>query len=199
MNRSIAWAKKGERAIVTVPKTRANNITILGAIASYGVVNISVRRPKRTEPSKKRKVGGAAAPVTSKGKGGTVTGHYFNFVAATLDVLDLHEQLKGHYIVMDNAPIHTHQDIQQYIEQRGYGCIYLPPYSPELIPIEHFWSVCKSKLKREKLLKEGTMTSRIGEACNNIYISDLQGFCRYSESRFQDCLDENHCKHHCTK
>ncbi|CEG84661.1 hypothetical protein RMATCC62417_18430 [Rhizopus microsporus] len=190
MNCSIAWVKKGERAIVTVPKTRANNITILGAIASYGVVNISVRRPKRAEPSKKRKVGGAAAPATSKGKGGTVTGCYFNFVAATLDVLDLHEQFKGHYIVMDNAPIHTHQNIQKYIEQRDYSCIYLPPYSPELNPIELFWSVCKSKLKREKLLKEETLTSIIGEACNNIYISNLQGFCRYSESRFQDCLDE---------
>lgn len=189
MKRSIAWAKKGERAIVTVPKTRASNITILGAIASYGVLNISVRRPKRTEPSKKRKVGGAATSVANRGKGGTVTGHYFNFVAATLDVLDRHEQLKGHYIVMDNAPIHTHLDIQKYIEQRGYGCIYLPPYSPELNPIEQFWSVCKSKLKRERLLKEETLSSRIAEACNNIYLSDLQGFCRYSVSKFQDCLE----------
>ncbi|CAO3694756.1 unnamed protein product [Rhizopus stolonifer] len=119
LKRSIAWAKKGEHAIVTVPKTRASNITILGAIASYSVLNISVRRPKRTEPSKKRKVGGATTPVANKGKGGTVTGHYFNFVTATLDVLDQHEQFKGHYIVMDNALIHTHLDIQKYIEQRG--------------------------------------------------------------------------------
>lgn len=189
MNRSIAWSKKGERAIVTVPKTKASSITILGAVASYGVVNISVRRPKRAEPSKKRKVAGAITAVQSKGKGGTVTGHYFNFVASTLDVLDRHEQFKGHYIVMDNAPIHTHLDIEKYIEQRGYGCVYLPPYSPELNPIEQFWSVCKSKLKREKLLKEETLTSRITEACNNIYISDLQGFCRYSVSKFNDCLE----------
>ncbi|CEG71152.1 hypothetical protein RMATCC62417_06935 [Rhizopus microsporus] len=137
MNRSIAWSKKGERAIVTVPKTKANNIIILGAIASYGVLNISVRRPKKKmEPSKKRKAEGGSVQVVNKGKGDTVTGHYFNFVAATLDVLDRHEQFKGHYIVMDNTPIHTHLDIQKYIEQRGYGCIYLPPYSPELNPIE---------------------------------------------------------------
>ncbi|KAG1437079.1 hypothetical protein G6F56_013278 [Rhizopus delemar] len=141
------------------------------------------------EPSKKRKAGGGSIQVVNKGKGGTVTGHYFNFVAATLDVLDKHEQFKGHYIVMDNAPIHTHLDIQKYIEQRGYGCIYLPPYSPELNPIEQFWSVCKSKLKRQKLLKEETLSSRIGEACNNIFLSDLQGFCRYSVSKFQACLD----------
>lgn len=54
MNRSITWSKKGEQAIVTVPKTKASNITILGAVASYGVVNISVRRPKRAESSKKK-------------------------------------------------------------------------------------------------------------------------------------------------
>jgi transposase len=75
-------------------------------------------------------------------------------VAATLIVIDRHEQLKGHYIVMDNAPIHTHVDIQKLIEQRGYGCIYLPPYSPELNPIEQFWSACKSKLKKRKAFEE---------------------------------------------
>lgn len=141
------------------------------------------------EPSKKRKAGGGSVQVVNKGKGGTVTGHYFNFVAATLDVLDRHEQFKGHYIVMDNVSIHTRLDIQKYIEQRGYGCIYLPPYSPELNPIKQFWSVCKSKLKRQKLLKEKTLSSRIGEACNNIFLSDLQGFCRYSVSKLQACLD----------
>ena len=79
--------------------------------------------------------------MQNKDKGGTSTNHYFNFMAATLDVLDRHEQFKGHYIVMDNDPIHTHVDIQKFIEQRGYDYIYLPSYSPELNPIEQFWSV----------------------------------------------------------
>lgn len=91
---------------------------------------------------------------------------------------------------MNNAPTHTHLGIQKYIEERNYGCIYLPPYFPELNPVEQILSVRKSKLKREKLLKEETLTTRIGEACNSIYISDLQGFCQYSETRFKDCLDE---------
>lgn len=55
--------------------------------------------------------------------------------------------------------------------------------------IEQFWSVCKSKLKRGKLLQEETVTSRIAEACNNIYLIDIQGFCGYSASKFQDCLE----------
>jgi hypothetical protein len=97
MNRSIAWTKKGGRVIVTVPKTKTSNSTILGTVSSYGVVNISVRCPKRAKPSKKREIEGAA--VQSKSKGSTVTGHYFNFVATTLGVLGRHEQFKGHSLI----------------------------------------------------------------------------------------------------
>ena len=100
-----------------------------------------------------------------------------------------YEEFKGHYLVMDNVSIHKNTDIKLYIESRGYGCIYLPPYSPELNPIEQFWSVCKSKLKRETLLAEETLTSRIRDASNKVLISDCHGFCRYSAARFQDCLD----------
>ncbi|KAG1141000.1 hypothetical protein G6F37_005905 [Rhizopus arrhizus] len=138
--------------------------------------------------SKKRKAASGGSVVVGKGKGGTVTCHYFNFIAMTLDVMDKHELFKERYLVMDNAPIHKHTDIRSYIESQGYGCVYLPPYSPEINPIEQFWSVCKSKLKREAILEEETLTSRIKVACNNVLISDLRGFCKYSVTRFSDCL-----------
>ncbi len=72
--------------------------------------------------------------------------------------MDQHEEFKGHYLIMDNTPIHKHEDVKVYVEICGYGCIHLPPYSPELNPIERFWSICKSKLKREVLLKEEVLT-----------------------------------------
>ncbi|KAG1321684.1 hypothetical protein G6F62_010684 [Rhizopus arrhizus] len=106
-----------------------------------------------------------------------------------LDVMDRHEEFKGHYFVMDNAPIHKHKDIKLYVESRGYDYVHLPPYSPELNPIEQFWSICKSKLKREALLQEETLTSRIKDACNSVLIDDLKGFCRYSQKKFNDCLE----------
>ncbi|EIE83399.1 hypothetical protein RO3G_08104 [Rhizopus delemar RA 99-880] len=40
---------------------------------------------------------------------------------------------------MDNAPIHHHDAVDPIILQRGYIPVYLPPYSPELNPIEMFW------------------------------------------------------------
>ncbi|KAG1038350.1 hypothetical protein G6F43_012702 [Rhizopus delemar] len=188
LKRSMAWPKKGTRAEVIVPETRARTTTILGAISPFGVVNVQLRRP--TIPSKKRRLGSNGLVVS--GAGGTVTGYYINFIKSTLDVLDNHEEFKGHYIVMDNAPIHTSKDIERYITSRGYGCIYLPPYSPELNPIEQFWSVVKSKLKREKLLEKETISSRIKEACNSILFSDLRGFCHYSTTKFNDCLEKKH-------
>lgn len=106
-----------------------------------------------------------------------------------MDVMDRHEEFKGHYFVMDNAPIHKHKDIKLYVESRGYDYVHLPPYSPELNPIEQFWSICKSKLKREALLQEETLTSRIKDACNSVLIDDLKGFCRYSQKKFNDCLE----------
>jgi transposase len=87
--------------------------------------------------------------------------------------------------VMDNAPIHKNGDIEKEINRRGYDCVYLPPYSPELKPIVQFWSVCKSRIKTEELLQEETLSSKIRDACNSIDLSDLQGFLQILRSRIR--------------
>ncbi|KAG0744957.1 hypothetical protein G6F16_005239 [Rhizopus arrhizus] len=127
MKRSYAWSKKGSRAIVKVPKTRALTTTIFGVISPFGIVNVSVRRLKAIAPSKKRKTTGSCRTVDeTTSKRGAVTGHYFNFLSSTMDVLDKHEMFKDNYIIMDNAPIHQHEDIRKHIKNCGYRCIYLP-------------------------------------------------------------------------
>ena len=60
-----------------------------------------------------------------------------------MDEMDQYPHMKGHYLVMDNAPIHTSEDITKYFESRGYRCAYLPSYSPELNPIEQCWGYAK--------------------------------------------------------
>ena len=54
-----------------------------------------------------------------------------------MDVLDRHD-MKGYYLVMDNAPIHTPTKVCDLVESRGYKCLYLPPYSPFLNPLKNF-------------------------------------------------------------
>ncbi len=47
-------------------------------------------------------------------------------------------------IVLDNASFHKRHDIQRAIIDAGHILIYLPPYSPDLNPIEHKWAQAKS-------------------------------------------------------
>jgi len=51
-------------------------------------------------------------------------------------------------IVMDNASFHRKKQLIPLAEKTGHRLIFLPPYSPELNPIEHFWSWIKRFLKK---------------------------------------------------
>ncbi|CEG75317.1 hypothetical protein RMATCC62417_10382 [Rhizopus microsporus] len=180
MKRSRAWSKKGTRAIVTRPTTRANTTSILGAISAAGLITVGVKKPR---PAKKRKAEGYIST-------GTVTGHYISFLKMTLDEMDKYPHMKGHYIVMDNAPIHTHENIRKYIEYRGYKCVYLPTYSPELNPIEQFWAVAKSKVKRHRFLQEDSLSKRITEACKGVEKSHFKGFVSHSYKCWDKCRNK---------
>ncbi len=46
-------------------------------------------------------------------------------------------------IVMDNAAFHKGKDMQQIIQDAGHILLYLPPYSPDLNPIEKKWAQAK--------------------------------------------------------
>ena len=56
----------------------------------------------------------------------------------------LHE---GDIVVMDNLSSHKVKGIAELIESVGAQAWYLPPYSPDLNPIEQMWSKVKSVLR----------------------------------------------------
>jgi transposase len=62
------------------------------------------------------------------------------FVSKTLDEMGKFPEMKGFYLIMDNAPIHTSKEVEEMVVSRCYNCDYLPPYSIELNPIEQFGS-----------------------------------------------------------
>ena len=76
--------------------------------------------------------------------------------------------LKGSYRAKDRASVHKSKPTIRKIEVRDYRVMYLLPYSPELNPIEQFWSLVKGKMKRYCLIKEETLSSRIAAGCNNV-------------------------------
>lgn len=69
--------------------------------------------------------------------------------------------------------------------------MYLSPYSPELNPIEQFWSIVNSKLKIHKTFQGETLQDRISEACSQVPQSHLYGFVKHSHSLLEDCLNKN--------
>ena len=49
----------------------------------------------------------------------------------------------GQTVIMDNASFHKSPKTRQMIEQFGCKVVFLPPYSPDLNPIEKFWANMK--------------------------------------------------------
>ena len=54
----------------------------------------------------------------------------------------------GHVLVIDNASFHKSKKIIEIIEGAGCKVLFLPPYSPDLNPIEHWWFKVKNKIKK---------------------------------------------------
>ncbi|MDE5772766.1 MAG: transposase [Ruminococcus sp.] len=54
---------------------------------------------------------------------------------------------KGMTIVMDNASFHRKKYLYEICKKYRVNLIFLPPYSPELNPIEKYWFVLKHTIK----------------------------------------------------
>ena len=55
----------------------------------------------------------------------------------------------GQVVIMDNASFHKSEITQKLIESIGCIIIFLPPYSPDLNPIEKFWANMKKWIKQQ--------------------------------------------------
>ena len=53
---------------------------------------------------------------------------------------------QGSVLVMDNAPFHKKEALYKIIAETSHTLIFLPPYSPDLNPIEHYRSALKRNL-----------------------------------------------------
>ena len=59
----------------------------------------------------------------------------------------LPELKPGQVVIMDNAAFHKSQETKKLIETAGCRIFFLPPYSPDLNPIEQLWANMKKKVQ----------------------------------------------------
>ena len=55
---------------------------------------------------------------------------------------------EGDVFIMDNASFHRKKQLREICEKDNRRIIFLPPYSPELNPIEKTWAWLKKKLRK---------------------------------------------------
>jgi transposase len=83
---------------------------------------------------------------------------------------------KGMYVVMDNVSFHKQKIIIELIESTGAKVVFLPPYSPDLSPIEKMWSKIKEILKKLKPRTKHEFYNAICNALDVVNSSDLDGW-----------------------
>jgi transposase len=69
---------------------------------------------------------------------------------------------KGDKVIIDNLPAHKLKAVRKLIEARGAELIYLPPYSPDLNPIEMIFAKLKALLRKAAERTRDALWDRIG-------------------------------------
>ena len=119
LTRLYGRAPRGERAVGSVPQNYGANVTMIGALSRRGL----------------------EAPMTVAGAtAGEVFSAYGQRVLGPI-------LKRGDVVVMDNLRAHKVSGIREAIEAQGARLVYLPPYSPDLSPIERCWSKLKTALR----------------------------------------------------
>jgi transposase len=85
----------------------------------------------------------------------------------------------NHIVVMDNIKFHMQEAVAKAIQSKGAKVIFLPPYSPDLSPIENMWSKIKNTLRRFAPRSLKAFKKIIRVAFEEISKSDLIGWFKH--------------------
>ncbi len=143
-----AWAKKEDRAYCSVPRNRGPNTTLLSSMSVEGM--------------------GPSLAV----EGATDSEVFETYVERVLA-----PRLRpGQVVVMDNLTAHKGERVKELIEEQGCELLYLPPYSPDLNPIEEAFSKVKRILRKAESRTREALVEAIGVAISAVTAKDARGF-----------------------
>ncbi len=146
-----AWSRRGERAHAKAPRNWGSNVTVLASMTAKGM--------------------GACVAVE-----GATTGAVFE---AYLERALVPSLVPGQVVVMDNLSSHKGRRVREMIEGRGCELLYLPPYSPDLNPIEQAFVKLKASLRKAQARTFESLIEAMGRALDEITVRDASGFFRH--------------------
>lgn len=139
MTRSYGWSPRGEDAVIVRPH-RGAHLSVIGAVRLTGVI----------------------APMVVEGP---IDGAAF---CQWLREFLLPHLRPGDQVVMDNLSTHKVAEVDAILALAGATALYLPPYSPDLNPIEMLWSVAKAKLGAAAARTRQVVTDVLGRVFRNL-------------------------------
>jgi transposase len=157
MARRYGRAPRGERLISKVPWGHWKTITFVGAL----------RSDRMTAP----------AVFDGPMDGDCFLAYVEQVLAPVL--------LPGDIVVMDNLPSHKVAGIQEAIEATGAVLRYLPPYSPDLNPIEQAIAKLKSYLRKDAARTLETLIEAIASALKQFTPQECANFIANAGYRHQ--------------
>jgi transposase len=150
MTRLYARAAGGARIHETTPGGHWRIMTILGAMSLNGMIaTMTIEEPTDTD-----------------------------IFMAYIEHL-LYPALKpGDVVVMDNLSAHKAPAVRERIKKAGAELLYLPPYSPDLNPIEKAWAKLKQVLRETKARTKEALDQAITDALPSITPADAKAWFR---------------------
>ena len=123
MTRRYARAVGGNRSVDSAPLNKPKNTTILSCVRLNGETAYTIYQ------------------------GGTTSERFTKYLKTVL----IPTLEPDSVVVMDNMRSHHTEAVKSLLEQARVHYAYLPPYSPDLNPIEKMWSKLKAFLRKKKV------------------------------------------------
>jgi transposase len=143
-----AYSPIGKRAFFKIPRNHGKNTTLLTSLHQGGM--------------------GPSMAVE-----GATTSRVFETYVERLLAPALQA---GQVVVMDNLRAHKPKRIRELIEERGCELIYLPPYSPDLNPIEEAFAKLKHILRKTCARTKDALIEAMGRALGAVSTEDVRGY-----------------------
>ena len=157
MTRAWGRAPKGQRISEATPQGRWKVLTTLGAMSLRGM---------------------EAVMTVESATDGEV---FFTYLEQVL----CPKLASGAVLILDNLSAHKVAGIQELIERCGARLIYLPPYSPDLNPIEKAWFKFKQFLRSAKARTQQALDLAIAQALKTISTENAAAWFRHCGYRTQ--------------